>query len=89
MMYRGINSIPVLARAGAVIPTACDIHDVENNPEELCIHVYAGADGSFTLYEDDNVSEEYKNGRCVTTEMRFLWGKDAEFLIGGAKAPQT
>ena len=85
MMYRGINSIPVLARAGAVIPTACDIHDVENNPEELCIHVYAGADGSFTLYEDDNVSEEYKNGRCVTTEMRFLWGKDAEFLIGGAK----
>ena len=84
-MYRGINSIPVLAKAGAVIPTACDIHDVETNPEELCIHVYAGAAGSFTLYEDDNVSEEYKNGRCATTKMHFLWGKDAEFLIDGAK----
>ena len=85
MMYRGINSIPVLAKAGAIIPTTGDIHDAGSNPANLCIHVYAGADGRFTLYEDDNISEEYKNGVCVTTDMSFSWGKDAEFVIGGAR----
>lgn len=85
MMYRGINSIPVLAKAGAIIPTTGDIHDAGSNPANLCIHVYAGADGRFTLYEDDNISEEYKKGVCVTTDMSFSWGKDAEFVIGGAR----
>ena len=84
-MYRDINSLPVLAKAGAVIPTTDEIYHADSNPQELCIHVYAGADGSFTLYEDDNVSEDYKTGKCVTTAMNFHWGTDAEFVIEGAQ----
>ena len=84
-MYRDINSIPVLAKAGAVIPTTDEIGNADSNPQELCIHVYAGADGSFTLYEDDNVSEDYKTGKCVTTAMNFHWGSNAEFIIEGAQ----
>ena len=84
-MYRDIRSFPVLAKAGAVIPMTDEIGDAGSNPSELCIHVYAGADGSFTLYEDDNLTEAYKEGKCVTTDMQFTWGKDAEFTIDGAK----
>lgn len=83
-MYRGIRSFPVLVRAGAVIPTTDDIRDAGSNPAGLCIHVYAGADGSFTLYEDDSLSEAYKEGKCASTEMTFTWGTDAEFTIAGA-----
>lgn len=84
-MYRDIRSFPVLAKAGAVIPMTDETGDAGSNPSELCIHVYAGADGSFTLYEDDNLTEAYKEGKCVTTDMQFTWGKDADFTIDGAK----
>ena len=84
-MYRDINSIPVLAKAGAVIPMTDEIKDAGSNPQELRIHVYAGADGSFTLYEDDNISEDYKSGKCVTTDMKFHWDDNAEFIIEGAR----
>ena len=84
-MYRDINSIPVLAKAGAVIPMTDDIKDAGSNPQELRIHIYAGADGSFTLYEDDNISENYKSGKCVTTDMKFHWDDNAEFIIDEAR----
>ena len=84
-MYRDINSIPVLAKAGAVIPMTDEIKDAGSNPQELRIHVYAGADGSFSLYEDDNISEGYKSGKCATTDMKFQWGDDAEFIIEEAR----
>ncbi len=83
-MYRDINSIPVLADAGAIIPATDEIHSAGENPGQLCIHVYAGADGSFTLYEDDNTSEDYKSGRCAVTRMSFAWQKDAVFTLEGA-----
>ena len=62
-----------------------EIKDAGSNPQELRIHVYAGADGSFTLYEDDNISEDYKSGKCVTTDMKFHWDDNAEFIIEGAR----
>lgn len=83
-VYRDIRSIPVFAKAGAIIPMTDEIGDAGSNPVQLSIHVYAGACGNFTLYEDDNISENYKTGQCVTTDMKFLWGDSAEFIIEGA-----
>ncbi len=84
-MYRGIESIPVLAKAGAIVPMTDEIEDAGCNPGSLCIHVFAGASGAFTLYEDDNVSTGYQKGVCITTAMRFTWGQEAEFIIEEAK----
>lgn len=86
-VYRGIDTIPVLAKAGAIIPMADWTADAADTPDALTIHVFAGADGSFTLYEDDNVSQKYREGECVLTEMHFSWGQCASFLIEGAKGP--
>lgn len=56
--------IPVFVRAGSIIPMSND---------EL--HVYAGADASFTLYEDDGTTMAYQNGQC--SRITFQW-KDAK-----------
>ncbi|MBR1641016.1 MAG: DUF5110 domain-containing protein [Butyrivibrio sp.] len=73
-LYRDISRIPVLMAAGTILPLAPD--SGENGcdcPDKLELIVAAGADGSYTLYEDDGCSTEYKNGRFATTafECRF------------------
>lgn len=56
-LHRPVASIPVLARAGAIVPlTAGNWLGVEN-PDALELRVFAGADGAFTLYEDDDALE--------------------------------
>lgn len=81
MMYRDIQSIPVLAKAGAVIPMTEEIREAGANPGQLTIQVYAGADGEFVLYEDDNTTEAYKDGKCVKTRMQVSWGESSVFVI--------
>ena len=86
-MYRSLESIPVFAKAGGIIPLTEEISgcEAEKNPESLYIKVFAGADGDFTLYEDDNETCSYENGVCVTTDMEYSEGDMAVFNIYGAK----
>lgn len=82
-MYRGLENIPVFAPAGAVIPCTDEISPVEaqDNPHTLRIRVYAGKDGEFELYEDDNTTCAYENGTAVTTKMTYTEGSDTVFTI--------
>lgn len=53
-LYRNLESIPVLAKAGAIVPLA-DLSGYTSstaNPRELEVKVFAGADGCFHLWED-------------------------------------
>jgi alpha-glucosidase (family GH31 glycosyl hydrolase) len=53
-LHRDLSAIPVLARAGAIIPMIPEdsLLDGTDVPEKVELHVYAGADGDFTLVED-------------------------------------
>lgn len=66
-MYRDIEKIPVLAKAGAIVPFS-ENHTTNSteNPDSLEILILRG-NNSFTLYEDDGVSEKYKNGEFCET----------------------
>lgn len=78
-MFRDISSIPVLAKEGAIIPLA--VNDRTNdwkNPEDMEILIYRGK-GSFTLYEDDGETMNYKNGAFAET--RFDVEEDGNDLI--------
>ncbi|MBK8027992.1 MAG: DUF5110 domain-containing protein [Chloroflexi bacterium] len=44
-----------------------------DNPADLHLHAYAGADGAFTLYEDDGDSREYQQGRHCETPITQTW----------------
>lgn len=74
-LYRPLDTIPVLVKAGGIIPmveetkAAC----VTKNPEKLHVRIYGGDDGTFTLYEDDNETCDYEQGVSVTTCMKFDW----------------
>ncbi len=81
-MYRGIESIPVFAKEGAIIPMSKDdIHNDWTNPEDMVIRVFRG-NNDFSLYEDDGETNNYKNGAFATTAMsvRELAG-DVSFTV--------
>ena len=80
-MYRTISSIPVLAKAGAILTLADEKAEAGKNPEVLFVHVYPGADGSFVLYEDDNETEAYREGVCAQTAFSLSWGTDPVLTI--------
>lgn len=66
-MFRDLSSIPVLAKEGSIIPLAVNGKTNDwSNPEELEILIYRG-NGSFSLYEDDGETMDYKNGAFAET----------------------
>ena len=66
-MYRDLDSIPVLAGAGAIVPM---YRNAETNDlaldQPLEIHIWRG-NGSFELYEDDGLTHAFKQGKSVVT----------------------
>ena len=78
-LYRSMDSMPVFAKAGAVIPFQEDyMENAGTNPHKIHLYVYAGADGSFTLYEDDNSTNSYREGNCVKTQ--YDWQEETGCL---------
>jgi alpha-glucosidase (family GH31 glycosyl hydrolase) len=68
-LHRDLASIPVLAPAGAIVPldgAQVPANDPVN-PGHLEVVVVVGADGSFTLVEDDGT----RDGTVSRTEIRF------------------
>lgn len=55
--------IPVYVRAGSIVPTGPVMQYVDEKPDApLTILVYPGANGSFSLYEDDGRSHQFEKG---------------------------
>jgi alpha-glucosidase/alpha-D-xyloside xylohydrolase len=67
-----LESMPLLVRAGAIVPTGpVKQYADEPSTEPLTITVYPGADGSFTLYEDDGQSFAYEHGDFAEISLRW------------------
>lgn len=57
--------MPVLVKAGAILPMGPVTQYVDEKPDApTTLNVYTGADGKFTLYEDDGVSNGYLRGEA-------------------------
>ena len=71
-MSRDMSSVPVLAVSGAIIPLdgRAEGNDC-GNPDKLCVWLYRG-NGSFTLYEDDGETLEYKDGKYAETLIKSV-----------------
>ena len=63
VFLRGKESIPVLAKAGGILPLSMDKGNAYDNPEKLEIWSYEG-NGEYTLYEDGK--EQGKEGTFFT-----------------------
>ena len=72
-------NIPVYVKGGSILPIGPDKQyaaDKADAPIEL--HIYAGADATFTLYEDDGHTNEYEQGKC--SRILFTWNDAAQSL---------
>lgn len=66
-MFRDLESIPVLAKEGAIIPLSDDGNNDSGNPTKMEILIYRG-DNVYSLYEDDGVTDGYERGEYAFTD---------------------
>ncbi|UKI38680.1 MAG: DUF5110 domain-containing protein [Clostridiales bacterium] len=71
--YRKHDEMPVFAKAGAIIPMSAAEVNPDQNPGEIILNIFPGADNTFTLYEDDNLTESYLDGKFAKTEIKLDW----------------
>jgi alpha-D-xyloside xylohydrolase len=64
--------MPVFVREGSIIPFGPEIQYCDEKPAELInLYVYAGADGSFQLYEDEGTNYNYEKGKYTTIDITY------------------
>jgi alpha-glucosidase/alpha-D-xyloside xylohydrolase len=67
-----LATMPIYVRSGAIVPLdPVRQHTSQVVDQPTTLRVYRGADGEFTLYEDDGISQEYLTGRGTWT--RLAW----------------
>ncbi len=59
VVYRGLDSIPVFAESGGILPLSLDVGNAIDNPKKLHVNLYSG-DGNFDLIEDDSSNNSSK-----------------------------
>jgi alpha-glucosidase/alpha-D-xyloside xylohydrolase len=68
-----LETMPVFVRAGAIIPIdPLRQYVSEEVEEDLTFRIYTGADGDYTLYEDDGISNDYLKGKGYNV-IRLQW----------------
>jgi len=76
--------VPVFVKAGAILPTGPVMqYTDEKATDPITLYVYAGADGSFELYEDEGVNYKYEDGQKAT--IRFTYNDAAHKLTIGKR----
>ena len=88
-LCRPMASMPVFAKAGAIIPMANYTDNRLNNSADMDVLVFPGADNTFVMYEDAGEGHEFETGAFCQTEMRLIWGEQAQFVIEPACGQQN
>ena len=66
------SRMPLYVRAGSIIPFGPEIQWSDEKPaDDILLAVYAGADASFTLYEDENVNYNYEKGLYAKIPLKW------------------
>jgi alpha-D-xyloside xylohydrolase len=67
-----IDKIPLMVKAGSIIPMGPFVQYATEKPADpIELRIYPGANGSFTLYEDENDNYNYERG--VYSTIAFHW----------------
>ena len=75
--------MPLFVRAGSIIPYGPAIEYAAQSSDPVELRVYRGADGAFTLYEDEGDNYNYERG--VHATIPISWDEKSQTLTLGKR----
>jgi len=83
-LQTALNRVPMFVRAGSILPLGSVMQYTGQQAwDKLEIRVYPGADGTFTLYEDEGDNYNYEQG--VFSTITFSWDESRQVLTIGSR----
>ncbi len=80
-----IDTLPLFVKAGSIVPKGSEVPSAQQPQAIATVNVYPGADGSFTLFQDDGKTYAYeKNGGSLT---KLTWDDAAHQLRHEGASP--
>ena len=82
-----LDRLPLYVRAGSILPLGPDEEwSTEKPADPIELRIYRGANGDFTLYEDENDNYDYEKGVYATIPLH--WDDAAHTLTIGDRKGQ-
>ena len=79
-----LDRIPLYVRAGSILPMGPEIEYADQDPgAPIELRVYRGADGAYSLYEDEGNNYDYEKGAFA--HIPITWNEAARTLTIGAR----
>lgn len=79
-----VETLPLFIRAGSIVPMGPLLQYSDEKPADpIELRIYPGANGNFTLYEDEGDSYRYEQGDYAT--IPFLWDDATRTLTVGTR----
>ena len=83
-LQTSFDRVPMFVRAGSILPLGPEMQYVgEKAWDDLELRIYPGADGTFTLYEDEGDNYNYERGQYAT--IPFQWNDRSRTLTIGQR----
>ena len=77
-----LDRIPLYVRAGSIVPMGPELqYAAEKAADPIELRVYRGADGAFTLYEDEGDNYDYEKG--ASAKIPMTWNETSQTLTIG------
>ena len=73
-----IDTLPLFIRAGSIVPLGSEVESTQQPQKIAAVRVYPGADGSFTVFDDDGKTYGYEKGGASVTQL--AWDDAAQKL---------
>jgi alpha-D-xyloside xylohydrolase len=79
-----VETMPLYVRPGAIVPMGPLVQYTNEKPADpIELRIYGGANGTFTLYEDEGDSYRYEKGAYATIPL--AWDEATKTLTVGAR----
>lgn len=66
-----IDTLPLFVKAGSIVLLGSDVESTQQTQTSASVRVYPGANGSFTLFEDDGKTYAHEEGGGSITKLTW------------------
>ena len=73
-----IETLPLFVRAGSIVPLGSEVESTRQPQTIASVRVYPGANGDFTLFQDDGTTYKYANG--IGSITKLIWDEGTHRL---------